>query len=289
MKRKRSHPRPPTPDPGERSEPPGARPRRAKRAIPHRLELFDMTRSIACLAALCLAAPVAMPQENAALRGYAADSARAERDWEAKFRAIPDPANLRAYMQRLTARPHHVGSPYDKDNAEWILAKLKEWGLDAQIETFDVLFPTPKERLLEMVAPSQFTAKLEEPTVAGDPTSGQHERAAAHVQRLLDRWRRDGAAGLRELRRAGRLRAARPAGHLREGRHRDRALRRVLARHQAEGGGGARRGRLPDLFRPARRRLRATATCFPSGPYAPQGRRAARQRDGHAASIPATR
>ncbi len=118
---------------------------------------------------------MAMPQENAALRGYASDSARTERDWEAKFRAIPEPANLRAYMQRLSARPHHVGSPYDKDNAGWLLAKLKEFGLDAQIETFDVLFPTPKARHLELVAPSHFTARLMEPAEAADPTSGQHE------------------------------------------------------------------------------------------------------------------
>ena len=81
---------------------------------------------------------------------------------------------MRDYMQRLSARPHHVGSPYDKDNAEWILAKFKEWGLDAKIESFDVLFPTPKERALEMVEPTHFTAKLEEPAVAVDPTSNQH-------------------------------------------------------------------------------------------------------------------
>jgi N-acetylated-alpha-linked acidic dipeptidase len=62
--------------------------------------------------------------------------------WEEKFRAIPSPQNQRDYMQRLSARPHHVGSPYDKDNAEWIAARLKSWGLDATIETFDVLFPT---------------------------------------------------------------------------------------------------------------------------------------------------
>ena len=73
----------------------------------------------------------------------------------------------------LSARPHHVGSPYDKDNAEWILAHFKEWGLDAHIETFDVLFPTPKVRVLEMVAPTKFTAKLEEPALAVDPTSNQ--------------------------------------------------------------------------------------------------------------------
>jgi N-acetylated-alpha-linked acidic dipeptidase len=93
--------------------------------------------------------------------------------WEEKFRLIPSPQNQREHMQRLSARPHHVGSPYDKDNAEWIAAKLKSWGLDAKIETFDVLFPTPKDRLVEMVAPMQFTAKLQEPALALDPTSNQ--------------------------------------------------------------------------------------------------------------------
>src|SRR5580698_1549561 len=102
---------------------------------------------------------------------FAADSSQ----WEEKFRAIPNPQNLREYMQRMTAHPHHVGSPYDKDNAEWILAKFKEFGLDAKIETYDVLFPTPKQRVLEMTEPTKFTAKLQEPTVAVDPTSGQHD------------------------------------------------------------------------------------------------------------------
>jgi N-acetylated-alpha-linked acidic dipeptidase len=95
--------------------------------------------------------------------------------WEDQFRALPDPANLRAYMERLSARPHHLGSPYDKENAEWILAKFKEWGLDARIETFEVLFPTPKERLVEMVEPTPFTAKLQESPLPEDPTSSQTE------------------------------------------------------------------------------------------------------------------
>jgi N-acetylated-alpha-linked acidic dipeptidase len=102
-----------------------------------------------------------------------AASAGSEREWEAKFRAIPDSANLKEYARRLSARPHHVGSPYDRDNANWILSKFKEWGLEASIETFEVLFPTPKERLVEMTAPTAFRAKLEEPAVDGDPTSAQ--------------------------------------------------------------------------------------------------------------------
>ncbi len=122
------------------------------------------------------AAPVvlgAAPAGESALSGFSKATSQAERGWEAKFRAIPDPANLRAYMQRLSAHPHNVGSPYDKDNAEWILSKFKEWGLDAHIETFDVLFPTPKERTVEMLSPHRFVATLQEPAVAADPTSGQ--------------------------------------------------------------------------------------------------------------------
>ncbi|MFQ5743209.1 MAG: M28 family metallopeptidase [Acidobacteriota bacterium] len=102
-------------------------------------------------------------------------AAGAENSWESRFRAIPDPDNMRAYMKRLSARPHHVGSAYDKDNAEWILARFKEWGLDAEIETFEVLFPTPKERLVEMIEPTRFVAKLQEPALAVDPTSSQRD------------------------------------------------------------------------------------------------------------------
>src|SRR5438874_1523089 len=108
------------------------------------------------------------------LLGYSADSSRAEREWEEKLRAIPSPENLRAYMQRLSARPHHVGSPYDKENAEWIAAKFKEFGLDTHIEQFDVLFPTPKERVVELVEGGpKFVAKLQEPALPEDLTSNQ--------------------------------------------------------------------------------------------------------------------
>lgn len=107
------------------------------------------------------------------LDGYSAQDAQREIQWEKKFQAVPSPDRLRANMQRLAARPHNVGSPYDKDNAEWMLKQFRSWGLDAHIETFYVLFPTPKERLLQLVAPTRFTASLQEPPVPGDPTSSQ--------------------------------------------------------------------------------------------------------------------
>ena len=93
--------------------------------------------------------------------------------WDARFRAIPDARNIGEYVRIISARPHHLGSPYGKQTAEWILARFKEWGWDAQIENYDVLFPTPKERLVEMVEPTMFRLALEEPPVAVDPTSSQ--------------------------------------------------------------------------------------------------------------------
>ena len=112
--------------------------------------------------------------DEPALYGFSAESSRAERQWEEKLRAIPNTDNLRAYMQLLSAHPHHVGSRYDHENAEWLLGKFKEFGLDAHIEQFDVLFPTPKERAVELVdGGPRFVAKLQEPPVPQDPTSNQ--------------------------------------------------------------------------------------------------------------------
>src|ERR1700745_3954660 len=112
--------------------------------------------------------------DDSALSGCSTESSRAERQWEEKFKAIPSPQLMRDYMERLSARPHNVGTPYDKDNAEWLLAKFKEFGLDAHIETFEILFPTPKERAVELVdGGPNFTAKLQEPPFAQDPTSNQ--------------------------------------------------------------------------------------------------------------------
>ena len=110
---------------------------------------------------------------DVSLRGFFPQSVQAERDLEVRFKAMPDPARMREAMRRLSARPHHVGSPYDKDNAEWILGQFKSYGWDAYIENFDVLFPTPVERIVELISPTTYKASLQETALPGDPTSSQ--------------------------------------------------------------------------------------------------------------------
>src|SRR5579862_7424962 len=105
------------------------------------------------------------------LYGFSPTNSESELQTESNFRAIPDLSNLRQYMERLTAHPHHVGSPFQKENAEWIHSQMTAWGWDSSIEQFDVLFPTPKTRILEMTEPVQYTALLHELPQDIDPTS----------------------------------------------------------------------------------------------------------------------
>jgi N-acetylated-alpha-linked acidic dipeptidase len=107
------------------------------------------------------------------IEGFSAKGAAAEVQLEQRFDADLSAAELRAWMQQMSSEPNHVGSAHDKANAEFQLAKFREWGWDASIETFSVLYPTPRELLVELVAPTYFKARLSEPAIEGDNTSSQ--------------------------------------------------------------------------------------------------------------------
>ena len=85
------------------------------------------------------------------------------------------PADLRAWLKNLSSEANQVGAPHDRANAEFVRDLLRKWGWDAQIETFEVLYPTLKQHTLELIAPTHFTATLSEPPVAGDETSARSD------------------------------------------------------------------------------------------------------------------
>jgi N-acetylated-alpha-linked acidic dipeptidase len=126
-------------------------------------------RHIFSLVLVCSIVEAQEPAVPETYLGFTAASARAEKDWEEKFRKLPDPKRIHANMIQLASHPHNVGSEAQRKNAEWVVARYNEWGWDAHIEQFDVLFPTPKTRVLEMVGPTAFKAKLDEPPLPGDP------------------------------------------------------------------------------------------------------------------------
>jgi N-acetylated-alpha-linked acidic dipeptidase len=81
---------------------------------------------------------------------------------ERNFDTLIQPNDLRDWMKLLAAEPNHVGSPHDKANAERILTWFKDWGWNANIETFWVLYPTPINESLELVRSKPFKATLQE-------------------------------------------------------------------------------------------------------------------------------
>ena len=114
-------------------------------------------------------------EEPVPLLGFGPGSAGAQRALEQRFDSHLSADEMRAWAKRLSSRPHHVGSPQGRANAEWIAETLRSWGYDARIETFEVLFPTPTLRRVEMLSPRRFRAALVEPAVAEDETSGQRD------------------------------------------------------------------------------------------------------------------
>jgi N-acetylated-alpha-linked acidic dipeptidase len=149
---------------------PANSPRRIRRFLPLGPCLFVAT----CLAPL-LAAPAAQPAagSGAAMFGFSAAQAPEERSLEQRFDAALDPAELRAWLKNLSSEANNVGTPKDRANAEFERDLLRKWGWDAEIETFEVLYPTLKQHTLELVAPTHYTATLREPPVPGDETSAR--------------------------------------------------------------------------------------------------------------------
>jgi N-acetylated-alpha-linked acidic dipeptidase len=100
-----------------------------------------------------------------------------EADVERNFDAMIHPNDLRDWMKLLASEPNHVGSPHDKANANQILAWFKEWGWDARIERFWVLYPTPITETFELIGATPFKATLQEPPIPGDTSATATEPA----------------------------------------------------------------------------------------------------------------
>ncbi|GMV04081.1 MAG: hypothetical protein AMXMBFR53_03620 [Gemmatimonadota bacterium] len=112
------------------------------------------------------------PAADDTLIGFTAEGGRAQRELEARFDAQLRVENLPTWLKHLTRHPTHVGSPGAKANAEWMAEQFRAWGFEARIDEYHVLFPTPKERLVELVAPRRARMRLEEPVLREDATSG---------------------------------------------------------------------------------------------------------------------
>lgn len=114
-------------------------------------------------------------QADSPILGFLGESGAAQRAIEVRFDASLSGQNIGARLRLMSSAPNHVGAPHNKANAEFTLQQFRSWGWDARMETFDVLYPTPKRVSVELVSPVRFSATLTEPPVAGDASSARTE------------------------------------------------------------------------------------------------------------------
>ncbi len=128
------------------------------------------------LSALFLLAMAGSGENGKPILGLTEKQAASQHELERQFDSHLNRENLSQWMKFLTSQPQPVGSPKSKENAEWVAEKFRSWGYEAEIEVFHVMFPTPKMRLLELIEPTKFTAKLMEKPVEGDASSAQTDQ-----------------------------------------------------------------------------------------------------------------
>lgn len=96
---------------------------------------------------------------------------------EQVFDAAINTDEMRAWLQRMSSEPNHVGSPHDKANADWELAQFKAFGWDAHVETFEVLYPTPISESVELLGAELHKVVLQERPLAGDSSASAKDPA----------------------------------------------------------------------------------------------------------------
>ncbi|MAZ25871.1 MAG: folate hydrolase [Cytophagaceae bacterium] len=108
--------------------------------------------------------------------GFSDAAAKKQKELEKEFETQLNKQNLDDWMKLMVAEPHWVGTEYGKHNVDWMEKQFKSWGYKTKVDEYEILFPYPKLRLLEMTAPEKYTAKLEAVPVEGDPYTAQGEK-----------------------------------------------------------------------------------------------------------------
>ena len=114
--------------------------------------------------------------QTKSITGFTEQSASKQFALEQNFDKNLSAENIGSTIKELSAKPHNLGSAGSKAVAENIYNRFKSYGWDVRIDTYHVLFPTPKTRVLEMIAPTTYKAVLKEPALREDATSGQPDQ-----------------------------------------------------------------------------------------------------------------
>jgi len=122
------------------------------------------------LSIICLAFTY-KPTQDHPIWGFSKDHISSEYLLEHRFDSYLNRKDMMKWLQFMASQPNGDGSPHDSINAAYVAQKMNKWGWDAKIVKYYVLFPTPREQELELVAPTHYKAKLREPSFKQVPVT----------------------------------------------------------------------------------------------------------------------
>lgn len=112
------------------------------------------------------------------MAGYTAANAATEQATEARVIARPSGAEASAHSRVLSREPHMAGTPAQMRTRDYVLAQMRQWGLETSVRAYDVYMPHPTAVHVWRVdaGPTRDSTELTltEGPVPGDTTSSAY-------------------------------------------------------------------------------------------------------------------
>jgi N-acetylated-alpha-linked acidic dipeptidase len=124
-------------------------------------------RSIA--AALLLSATLLQAQQPTP--GYSPAAAAKQRAAEADAIRRPTAEQAASHARELSREPHVGGTGGEARTRDYVVQQMRSWGIPTAVREYEVWMPHPTRVGVWRVAPEPVELNLQEPPVAGDPTS----------------------------------------------------------------------------------------------------------------------
>jgi N-acetylated-alpha-linked acidic dipeptidase len=121
--------------------------------------------------ALSVAVAFAAPLRAQTTPGYSAQSAAAEQAIEADAIARPSASSASAHSKFLSLQPHMAGTPAQARTRDYVIDRMKSWGLETEVRAYSVWMPHPLSTRVWRISPDPIELNLQEGRIPEDTTS----------------------------------------------------------------------------------------------------------------------
>ena len=125
-----------------------------------------------CVAAF-LYIVLAPPLRAQDIAGYGSRNAAAQRALERGVARRPDTTAARAHSRALSARSHIAGTPAQAITRDYVLDRMREWGLETQSREYQIWMPHTVEARVWRVSPDTLELVLAEGPIPGDSITAE--------------------------------------------------------------------------------------------------------------------